>query len=166
MSEDINALFCIACVVMAARGTVAQGSLSAWHVVIISALVIVWVIVSRRRSRQADDLKRIPPKTPYPIHLLPCPGRRVRILFWIIGTEIILMLCVVNLEEGGFIGGLVFVAFLGSAFYRHKCPQCGTRMNAYRLNESPGRTRLYHDCHTCQVSWKSPIAGFISADGD
>ena len=61
---------------------------------------------------------------------------------------------------GVFSAASLFMLF----FYREKCPLCKTRLSGYRLKEDNGRTRLYHDCPTCQVTWKSPTTSMVSID--
>ena len=37
------------------------------------------------------------------------------------------------------------------------CPKCKNRLNPREVAEGVKRERLYYDCPTCQISWRSEV---------
>ena len=169
MSEDIFILFALICVVGALKEEAAQGHFTTpIRIIGPLALLAVWIVVWYFRGSQAgSNSSDVTAKTPYPVRLMPRPNGRIRILFWIVGIGIVVILSLIRFDRaenqtllGVFAAASLFMLF----FYREKCPQCKTRLNGYRLKEDHGRTRLYHDCPTCQTTWKSPTTSMVSID--
>jgi hypothetical protein len=169
MGEGKFILFTLVCVVLALKSELAQGRFnSPLRIIIPLGIVVAWIALwYSQGSRVSAKALEIPPKSIYPIHLMPRPSRWSRALLWMVYLLLIVGLSLVDLNRPENQTVLSICAAVGLLFFlthRVKCSECGSRLSSYRLKESGERTRLYHDCPTCRVTWKSQSTSMVSID--